>query len=678
MLYLNSIIMLSACLGQTVPLQTEARWFSTQSRSQILRPISQWVEDEIVLPNGPFSGERYRHARHPVSKLWFDEIDSGRWTRFAVTGPSQNGKTFMGYVAPVLYHLFEAGETVIIGIPDMGMANDKWKQDFLPVINSSSFGKLLPDRGEGSRGGDVKHSISFANGATLRFMSGGGRDKKRAGYTSRIVAITETDGMDEAGESSREADKIEQIEARTRAYGRLGKRVYLECTVSIELGRIWQEIKRGTDSKIVRPCPHCGVYVSPERENLVGWEKAESEERAALQAHWTCPACAEAWTEGEKIEAAKSAKLLHSGQEITNDGLITGEPPATQTLGFRWSAIDNPFVTAADLGADEWLARGSKDRENAERKMRQFIWTIPYEPPEFAITPLDPDAVQERTTDLKRGELPPDCIGISVGVDTGKRKLHWAAMAVVKNGSMNVIEHGIQPVDSDKFGVYRGLVESLKQLSSYFELGWSGRKPSQIWIDSGWHEHTDAVYLICEQLNVGLQPGAERYRPSKGYGEGQSRMGRYYLPTDGTRDTVYIGKEFYISRVRRQKKALPGVLLVHINSDHWKSEFHQRLAMPKDEQGKYEPGAITLYQAADHFEHSEFVNQATAEQQIEKQASGRGTVIVWERKHNRRDNHFLDAGYQATAAGYFIYEQSLKAPKVERPRKTLAQLAGRA
>lgn len=99
------------------PLIEEADWALTMATAPVVRTCSQWVEDEIILPNGPFSGERYRHARHPASRLWFAEIDSGRWTRFAATAPTQNGKSLMCYVAPVLYHLFEIGETVIVGLP---------------------------------------------------------------------------------------------------------------------------------------------------------------------------------------------------------------------------------------------------------------------------------------------------------------------------------------------------------------------------------------------------------------------------------------------------------------------------------------------------------------------------------------------------------------------------------
>ena len=83
-------------------VRDELRWTLDRSKAAIVRPISQWVEEELILPSGPYKGERYRHRRHPASRLWFDALDSGRWNRHAASGPTQNGKTLMCYVAPVL------------------------------------------------------------------------------------------------------------------------------------------------------------------------------------------------------------------------------------------------------------------------------------------------------------------------------------------------------------------------------------------------------------------------------------------------------------------------------------------------------------------------------------------------------------------------------------------------
>lgn len=528
----------------------------------------------------------------------------------------------------------------------MQMAQDKWTEDLLPAIEASRYRELLPLTGEGSRGGQVKRAIRFRNDVSMRFMTAGGGDKQRAGYTSRVLAITETDGMDEAGTASREADAIEQLEGRTRAYG-ASKRVYLECTASIERGRIWQEITHGTDSRIYRPCPYCGQYVSPEREHLVGWQDAESELQAADKAHWECSECQHPWTEDDRRSAAAAAVLVHRGQKVLPSGHVVGDLPPTKTLGFRWSAIDNPFAATADLGAEEWRARRSADPENAEKKQRQFVWCLPYEPPEVELTPLAAEDVQARAAGLKKGMVPDDCVGIAVGIDTGKRMLHWEAKAIRRMGGAAVIEYGAQPVEADRHGVAQALVDALRQLRGYFTDGWKSEsgaswRPTQVWIDSGYHEHTDAVYQFCGEANQGLQVGAEIYRPSKGYGEGQFRMSRYIAPKATGAEVRYIGAQYHFSWIRRVR-----TILVHVNADHWKSDFHQRLAMPPEE-----PTAISLYQAASSAEHLAYSQQVTAERQIEKWVPGRGTVAVWERVE--RSNHYLDAGYLATAAGHFI------------------------
>ena len=180
------------------PAREELLWFLSQARPHRLRSMRSFAEEEIVIPAGPFAGRRFRCDRQPYTGLWFDEVDSGRWSRHVATGPTQSGKSLSCFVIPILYHLFELGETVICGLPDMDMAGDKWREDLLPAIERSRYRNLLPRSGGGSRGGRVE-SLQFNNGATLKFMSGGGGDKSRAGFTARVVVVTETDGMDRPG-----------------------------------------------------------------------------------------------------------------------------------------------------------------------------------------------------------------------------------------------------------------------------------------------------------------------------------------------------------------------------------------------------------------------------------------------------------------------------------------------
>jgi hypothetical protein len=72
-----------------------------------------FAESEVIIPDGPFAGRKFKCDRQPYTGLWFDEVDSGRWSRCVATGPTQSGKSLSCF--PLLYHLFELGETVICG-----------------------------------------------------------------------------------------------------------------------------------------------------------------------------------------------------------------------------------------------------------------------------------------------------------------------------------------------------------------------------------------------------------------------------------------------------------------------------------------------------------------------------------------------------------------------------------
>ena len=92
--------------------------------------MQRFAEEEIILPRGgPYEGQRFQIDRLPWVRLWLEQLDSGRYRRFCLTGVGQGGKTLAGSALPVMFHLFERRETVIYGAPSIEMGNDKWKQD---------------------------------------------------------------------------------------------------------------------------------------------------------------------------------------------------------------------------------------------------------------------------------------------------------------------------------------------------------------------------------------------------------------------------------------------------------------------------------------------------------------------------------------------------------------------
>jgi len=93
------------------------------------------------------------------------------------------------------------------------------------------------------------------------------------------------------------------------------------------------------------------------------------------------------------------------------------------------------------------------------------------------------------------------------------------------------------------------------------------------------------------------------------------------------------------------------------------------LSVPVDE-----PGAITLYDHPDPHGHMDLAASLTSEKQVEKWVKGKGSVVVWERI--TRNAHYLDAGYEATAAADFIRQSQQLATPAKPP--SLAELAAQA
>jgi hypothetical protein len=538
----------------------------------------------------------------------------------------QSGKTLTCFIIPTLYHLFELRETVICGVPSMEMAADKWLKVLLPVIQVSRYASLLPSKGAGSRGGRVS-AINFANGVTLRFMAGGGGDKQRAGYTARVLVVTETDGMDEASKVSSEADKLSQLEARTAAFGR-SARIYMECTVTTEDGRTWSEYKQGTQSRIVRPCHHCGEWVTPERDNLIGWQSAQTVIAARSLARLACPACGAEWTDGQRRDANQRSQLLHRGQSIQRNGVITGDMPETDTLGFRWTAADNHLREIGDVAEREWRAARSPTPDIAERAVRQYEWTIPLETTVSGVTDLEPGEIVTRQTSTARGVVPKDSEALTIAMDLGQYMCHWVAISWRAGATGHVVDYGRIEVASVDFGVERALAVAIQELRDHCEQGWGGVKPDAVWIDSGWQP--DVVYAAC------LEGG--NYWAAKGFGAGQTR-GAYWRPRQTGSTILEIGQDYHVARL-----SSPPIDLIEFDADAWKSFAHARLAT-----SLREPGALTLFAAKPH-EHLTFAHHLCAERAVEEYVDGKG--FVRKMKRVNKSNHWLDATAMACAAAH--------------------------
>lgn len=596
----------------------------------------------------------------PVSGLWFDLVDSKRWQIHVATGPSQSGKTLSCFVIPTLYCLFEKREDVIVGLPDLDMAASKWNKDLLPVIYQTQYADMLPTAGAGSKGATKIRQIEFKNGTHLTFMSFGGGDKSRAGETAPNLIITETDGGGEMTEASDEASPIAQLIARTMAYD-LAAFIVMECTVSTTLGQTWVRYQAGTASQIVRPCPHCSSWVTPERKHFRGWQAADNEIDAGEAAGFHCPDCGQRWTDEERFTANQRSQVVHRGQVVNQAGEVSGPLPKTRTLGFRWSAIDNAFRSSKYLGSLEWQKSREADQEAATREMNQFQYAIPIKPDDADDEYLDPYEVMRRIGTTTRNIIPIEMDVVTVGTDIRDRQIHWTAIAWDSSDCRSqVINYGIVKVFSRTLGPDKAILAALRYLrdnilAAGFQVEQTGEiiPPLQWWIDSGWRNKI--VYKFVKECDT-LDAWKDRVRPAVGRGAGKQYKYKWQEKhkTDRMGNVSFVGSDFYFARQRKF-----GVQLVIVNADAWKSFVHARMMQTVvDEQGEMMPGAMTLF--IPDGDHSQFCRHLAAERETTVFVPDQGTVVVW--KTVSRANHFFDATYLASAAASFCGVELIAEP----------------
>lgn len=609
--------------------------------------MRQFVEEELRLSTGEFQGRLFRCDRNPFTGQWFDAIDSKQWSRHFATGPTGSGKTVIAHISPILYHLFEMRETVLCGVPSLDIVADKWNEDLLPAIEATRYKELLPRSGPGSRGGNVSR-IQFLNGATLRFMTGGGNDKTRAAFHCRVLCVTETDGFDEVGTTSREATKLDQLEARISS--RPDAVSYFECTVSTDDGRTWKEYKGGTQSRLAVRCQHCRAFVTPGREHLVGWKDAPDILAARELSRLACPECGAIWSEDDRAGAQRDMRLLHEGQSIDKNGAVAGDAPRTDTLGFRWTAANNLLIPIGQIAQKEWKAARDPDEENSEKKIRQFVWALPHESDTIDLTEINWRDVAKRSTSEPQGLVPSDATTLAVAVDLGKRISHWVALAIRADGSPHVVDYGVLLVHSDEMAEEAAIRAALRDFKDqYCNNGWvqngKPRLPDMQMVDSG--KWTQTVYDFCREAGPD-------WMPVKGFGEDQRR--KYTDPRKRDERVLFVGDNYYIARVPARRTRL-----VHVDANQWKLQLQSRLRTPMDT-----AGAMTLFQAKPE-NHANFAKHCTAERQTQRWEPGEGEVIEFIQVHPQ--NHWGDATAMASVAADFARRRRRRPPNTPRSQR---------
>lgn len=652
-------------------------------KSKPVRTIEQFAEEEVFLPKdgGPFEGQLFACRRQPFVSLLWKEMNSSRWSEVWVTGCVQSGKTLCAFVIPLIYMIVELQKSPIAAVPDGTMIADKWSVDIEPVFKANSeFEGLLPLKGPGSKGGAPKNYVKLTNGYQIKFVTKGGSDQSKAGYTAPFIVVTEAAGWSQGTETSKESAPIDQVRGRTMSASKFdddgnvasNSMLVVEGTVTDEDDLPLSEWPQTTQGRLACKCPHCGEYSTPEREHLRGWKEAKSELEAARDAHFVCPECEERLSNQDR-EIMNSVEdgncvLLHFGQKIV-DGEIVGELPGTSKLGFRWNAFNNLFLKAADYGAMEWsaaqLEEGSDKWETAEKRLCQQVWVIPFVPMRLALSRINSKTVSRRQLELPAGIIPKDTVYLVQGVDVGMWTCHYAVLAFTASGQIHIPLYGganTALMQEDKASIEHQNIAIANCLAGIFDVARTGLS-----IQGGGIKAFDNVLCDVRYKPEACYMALSQFEPEifmalLGFGETPSkkygRAGvRYNKPKKKNKVTREIGEEapWHVDYERTYH-----AYCMKIDADYSKSEFQDCLRIQKGY-----PGAVTLYKAPQRT-HIGIAKHFASEL---KDAEGN-----W---HKCGENHKLDcAGYAymgGVRLGWDIQDYKHLMPLVEPKEQTEIQ-----
>lgn len=635
--------------------------FTEVARARVTLTTRQFAERYVRLPRtSPFGNVPFRCDRQPIVGLLFDEMDHGDWRTFLVSGPSQSGKTLSTFVIPTLRDVVELRLNTIIGFPEADMASDKWDTDFRPTFESSPDLKwLLPKAGPGSRGGRVRDRITLENGVDLKIMTRGGQDTGKAGFTSPRVRVTEAAGWSKRSEGSVEANPLRQLKARMKAFSRKDRRrcLFVEGTLTVPTELPWNgrgedddEVFVSSRSRILSPCPHCGDWVSPGREHLVGWQDAKSEDEAANRAAWLCPSCAHPITIEERKAMLTAARLVHAWQQINEAGEIVDlfelERRPTSTLWFHWSAWHNLLRDPADFAVAEWEAaqieEDTQERENAEMELCQFDFSTPYRPSSEQ-GKLEASSLKNRKGEWPRNVVPADTQKLVMGVDVGKWRLHWVVLALREGGQVHVVAYGTWDVcQNESDDVETRIFQAIAELDEQIV------KPGFVVEGSGEYWVPDKVvadgrffgdHLAAAMRAIGQRGWKSRWKLATGIGRSTEKNKAGFRPKiRRSQQFPWIGVQWYAGMNFDYR--LP---VVSFNADYWKVWVHDRIRARVGRKG-----ALTAFAAQNQNEHGKFWSHLVSEQLVRVLDPKLGFIEEWQKNGQ---NHWLDATAMGAVAG---------------------------
>lgn len=316
-------------------LTGEARGFAASILKSFAPPpditVSEWAEDERIIPAGNAEPGRWRNDRAPYLVEPMNTVNDDTVHTVVVTGCSQGGKTALCENV-VGYQAHHDACTVLWAVPNEDAADNAATRFDAIIAETPAMADRFKERSARSRVNNMR--LKSFIGGKLVFASAGA-PTSLASHPARVVILDEVDRFPVT--LRKEGDPVAIAKARMTTFAR-PKLFALSSPTQVGISRIETLFEDGDQREWHWRCD-CGTNHVPEFEN-VQWDQGKPE-----TARYVMPCCGQVLTDADRWQ------LMTRGQWIS-----TGEgQPGVRSYRFR--GLSSPWLKMSLLAAEFDAAR---------------------------------------------------------------------------------------------------------------------------------------------------------------------------------------------------------------------------------------------------------------------------------------------------------------------------------
>lgn len=396
------------------------------------------------------------------------------------------------------------------------------------------------------------------------YLQGAGNPAQLASRPIRYLFADETDKWPD--ESAREADSLSLAKERVKSFK--NHKIVLASTPTLADGAIWQEFLHGDQRRYHVPCPHCGSFFVL-KWDLVKWPEDAAPGTVEDHVWLECPHCQGRITERHKADMLAGGIWI-PGQAEASPGRLSYHLSELYSPWTRWDALAAKFLRA-----------NKEARQGSTGALHNFVNSSLAEPwEERQQAAKAPEELNRLKTSLPSGEVPPDTVALTAGVDTQAAGFWFTIWAWDPDLTGHLVREGFVP---DLI-----VLDSVLWQAAYVDQDGQAHPVRLTLIDSQGHR-TAEVYDWCRQR--------PQTRPLKGE---QRITGAPWAITVLDKISGRDGKNYPVPG---------GLQLVRVDTNFYKTMLSGKLAVEPGE-----PGGMAL--PADV--SADFITHMTAEYQDEK------------------------------------------------------------